>query len=97
MKGIRGQVCTPATSVPGRRNPAKIFKAAGPAAFITSTSHLSMPGGGGGREEDMPKDFRDATVVPLFNLEDSKVVCGSYHTVKCLEGFGLRYLQPFYH
>ncbi|GFS23253.1 hypothetical protein ElyMa_006972300 [Elysia marginata] len=66
--------CSQATSVPARRVPVKTFKAAGPAALIPSTTHLSTPGRGVGGEEDMSKDFRDAIGVPLFNHVGSKVV-----------------------
>ncbi|GFS14104.1 hypothetical protein ElyMa_001415200 [Elysia marginata] len=84
MKGIRGQACTLATSVSGRRVPAETFK-----ALIHSLSHL--PRGREGGKEDIPKDFRDAPFVPLFNHDGSKVVRGSYRTVKCLEDFDLGY------
>ncbi|GFR93558.1 hypothetical protein ElyMa_000895800 [Elysia marginata] len=97
MKGIRGQACSPATSIPGRRVPAGIFKAADPAALISSMSHWSTPAGGGGGEEDMTNDFRNAAVVPLFNHEGSKVFCRSYCTLICLKDFGSGYPQPSDH
>ena len=32
-------------------------------------------------EEDMPKDFNDAAVVPLFKNKGSKADCGSYQCI----------------
>ena len=55
------------------RIPAGIYKAAGPLTLDTFHSLLINIW-----EEDMPKDFRDATVVPLFKNKGGKADCGNY-------------------
>ena len=73
--------------------PAEIFKAAGPVALNTFHTILA----GIWEEEDMPKDFRDATVVSLFKNKGSKAdwkLPGHLHPINCRKDLGPGYSQP---
>ena len=54
--------------------PAEIFKSAGPVAIKALHSLLTSVW----EEEDVPKEFRNATFVSLFKNRGSKTGCGNY-------------------
>ena len=60
--------------------PAELFKAAGPAAREAFHSILTSIW----EEEEVPKEFRDATVVSLFKNKGSKTDCGNYRGISLL-------------
>ena len=65
------------------RIPAEIYKAAGPVTWQTFHSLLMNIW-----EEDMPKDFKDATLVTLFKNKGSKADCGNYLGISLLSTAG---------
>ena len=60
--------------------PAELFKAAGPEAFNTFHAILVSIW----EEEDMPSEFKDATIVTLFKNKGSKTDCGNYRGISLL-------------
>ena len=63
--------------------PAEIFKSAGPVALEAPHSLLTS-----WEEEDVPKEFRDATFVSLFKTRGSKTDCGNYRGISLLSVAG---------
>ena len=64
--------------------PAEIFKSVGPAALEALHSLLASIW----EEEDVPKEFRNATFVSLFKDRGSKTDCGNYQSISLLSVTG---------
>ena len=64
--------------------PAEFYKAAGPMALDTFYGILSCIW----KEETMPHDFRDATVVSLYKKKGNKSDCGNYRGISLLSTAG---------
>ena len=64
--------------------PTEIFKSAGPMAFEAPHSLLTSIW----EEEDVPKEFRNATFVLLFKNMGSKTDCGNYRGISLLSVTG---------
>ena len=64
--------------------PVEIFKSAGPVALEALHSLLTSIW----EEEDVPKEFRNATFVSLFNNRGSKTDCGNYRGISLLSVAG---------
>ena len=60
--------------------PAEFFKTAGPVALNTFHAILVSIW----EEEDMPDEFKDATIVTLFKNKGSKTDCGNYRGISLL-------------
>ncbi|KAI8519286.1 hypothetical protein Bbelb_025430 [Branchiostoma belcheri] len=72
---------TSAGKAPGKDSiPADIFKAMGPVALDNFHTLLINIW----EEEDMPQEFRDATIVPLYKNKGSKAECGNYRGISLL-------------
>ena len=66
------------------RIPAEFFKSAGPGALKAFHSLLTSIW----EEEDVPKEFRNVTLVSLFKNRDSKTDCGNYPDISLLSVAG---------
>ena len=60
--------------------PGEIYKAVGPAALDTFTDLLISIW----EEEELPRDFRDATIVSLYKNKGSRTDCGNYRGISLL-------------
>ena len=60
--------------------PGEIYKAVGPAALNAFTEILTSIW----EEEELPRDFRDATIVSLFKNKGSRTDCGNYRGISLL-------------
>ena len=60
--------------------PGEIYKAVGPAALETFTDLLISIW----EEEELPRDFRDATIVLLYKNKGSRTDCGNYRGISLL-------------
>ena len=82
LKAIRQTSSGKASGMDGI--PAELFKSAGPVAleaFHSLITHIW-------EEEDVPKDFRDATVVSLFKNKGSRADCCNYRGISVLSFAG---------
>ena len=73
------------------RIPAEIYKSIGAVTLKTFHDLLTSIW----KEEELPKDFRDATVISLFKNKGSKTDCSNYRGISLLSIAGKELTDSF--